>query len=421
MRPYIIHIPRNLGDKNLRYFFRKWTWLDNPNPWGWVELEFDRSEFISPWALTLFSIWALALNEIGRASVKFNIDTNTRPGKFLVQAGLLELIGDKTETGIVASDERTTRLTRIRNSQEISPFSKQVMQLLKIEDEELEGALEYALIELLRNVVQHSLSKVGGLCMAQYYPNTGLVELVVADIGIGVNAALRPRYREIAGDLHALKFSLLPHVSGTFGQSAYGAMKDNAGLGLFFVKEIATRSGGGFFLGSGKGLIDLWGNLDGTPGKDYISAEAGGWPGTFAVLQLRRDRIGDFASLLGRCRELAALARKDPSDLSLDFLDTIPAINGLEVIQVAKYQENVEEAARIRESIIIPLITAGQLVVMDFGGIRFATQSFVHACMYRVLKDFPTACHLLSLARCSEPTRQAIRVVAAYAVTNVPT
>ncbi len=52
--------------------------------------------------------------------------------------------------------------------------------------------------------------------------------------------------------MKALKFSLLPHVSGTFGRSEYSSMQDNAGLGLFFIKEITTRAGGGFFLAPGR-------------------------------------------------------------------------------------------------------------------------------------------------------------------------
>ncbi|PYQ18200.1 MAG: hypothetical protein DMF81_25615, partial [Acidobacteria bacterium] len=138
---------------------------------------------------------------------------------------------------------------------------------------------------------QHARSRIGGVVTATYFPKTGLVDVAVADIGCGIRATLHERYQEIRDDYKAVKFAIQPHVSGTFQRGAYESMANNAGLGLFFIKEIATLSGGGFFLASGSMLADLWGNLDGSPGKRYFLAKAGGWRGTFALLQLRRDRI----------------------------------------------------------------------------------------------------------------------------------
>ena len=132
------------------------------------------------------------------------------------------------------------------------------MEILNIEDEELGGAVKYSLIELLRNVVQHSASRTGCIAMAQYYPRNGLVDLCVADTGIGIKATLNEAYPEIDTDLKALKLATLPHVSRTFGPAVYTAMRDNAGLGLFFIKQIVSLSGGRFFLGSKDALINLW-------------------------------------------------------------------------------------------------------------------------------------------------------------------
>ena len=58
-----------------------------------------------------------------------------------------------------------------------------------------------------------------------------------------------------------------------------------------------------------------------------------------------------------------------------------------------------------------------RLVIVDFNGIRFATQSFVHALLYKVFRDIPEALHSLTFARCSDPTREAIYAVSAYART----
>jgi len=420
MSPFVIQPPNELGDKALVAFFKGWNWQIIPR--DEVVLDFNRIDFLAPWAITLFALHALWLHEKQGIQVKILLDPSRQAGRYLVQAGIFELLDLPRPEGIPDLPEaRTTRLTRIQHSQDVPTFAKTVMGILEIGDEELEGAVRYSLIELLRNVVQHAGSPVGALSMAQFYPKTGLVDVVVADRGVGILSTLKPKYPEIATDLNAIKFSMLPHVSGTFPPNAYNTMSDNAGLGLFFIKEIASRAGGGFFLGSKMALADVWGTADGSLGKRYQVATRDGWPGTFALLQLRKDSIGEFDSLLGVCRDLAAQARRDPTEIDLDFIDEIPDIPGLTVIRVADFEEDVEAAATVREQIAIPKLVQGEMVVLDFTSIKAATQSFVHACMYKILRDRREARYALSIAGCSNATREAIRAVAAYAKVGLST
>ena len=309
-------------------------------------------------------------------------------------------------------------MTQINRSEDIPRFANRVMDILNLEDEEMAGAVKYGLIELLRNVVQHSGSRFGGLAMAQYYPNTGLVDLIVCDGGTGVRSTLQPKYPEIDGDLKAVKFATQPHVSGTFKAGAYSQMHENAGLGLFFIKQITSLSGGGFFLASGDAISDIWGDAEGNQQKLYKSSTKGGWPGTFALLQLRRDTIADFDAVLSTCRRLAEEARKDPAASNLDFVEEIPNTKDLEVVRVSDFEENVEEAARVRQNVIERTLEAGKLVVLDFSGMRFATQSFVHALIYKILRDGKHIASGLSIANCSGSTREAILAVAGYANTD---
>jgi anti-sigma regulatory factor (Ser/Thr protein kinase) len=414
MKPFIITPPGELGDKSLVPFFKGWNWqLD---PLGEVVFDFSRVEFLAPWAITLFGLHALWLRDHHHNAVKLWLDPQTQAGRYLVQAGIFELLDLPRPTGIGDLPEaRTVRLSRIKTSQDVPAFAKRVMDVLQIGDEEIEGAVQYSLIELLRNVVQHSGSQIGGVSMCQYYPNTGIVEIVVADTGVGILSTLKRRYPEIPTDLSGVKFAMLPHVSGTFSHHAYNRMAENAGLGLFFIKEIASRAGGGFFLGSNSALADIWGNMAGTLGKKYQVASKGGWPGTFALVQLRKDSIDEFDSLLSVCRELAAQARKDPSEVALDFIEEVPDISGLTVIRIRDFEEDVDAAARVRDTMVLPTLARGEMVVLDFSGIKAATQSFVHACMYKVLRDRPETRFALSIAGCSDATREAIRAVAAYA------
>lgn len=198
-----------------------------------------------------------------KKAVRIHAKKNSVAGGYLVETGFFDLFDEKPSQDITERPNRTVKLTKIQSSSEIAPFTTKVMDILRIEDEELEGAVKYSLIELLRNVVQHSRSQVGGVAMAQYYPGSGLVNVCVADMGVGVKESLREAYPELETDLQALKLATLPHVSRTFGPETYTAMRDNAGLGLFFIRQIASLAAGSFFLGSKIALMDLWGSEEG--------------------------------------------------------------------------------------------------------------------------------------------------------------
>jgi len=328
---------------------------------------------------------------------------------------MLELLEQGDGLPDADPNERIAKIKQIQRSDQIPIFVSEIMSLLMIDDEEMEGAVRYSLVELLRNVVQHSNSPYGGLVMAHYYPTTGLVEVVVSDSGVGIRETLSRKYPEIDNDLKAVKFATQPHVSGTFKAGAYNEMKENAGLGLFFIKQIASLSGGGFFLGSGNVLSDAWGDNEGNQKKLYKSSRKGGWLGTFALLQLRRNTIGDFDAVLQTCRKLAEEARKDSASLNLDFIEEIPDLDELKIVRVLEFEENVEEASKVRDLVIEKSLSEGKLVVLDFSGIRFATQSFIHALIYKLLRDSDNISSGLSIANCTNSTREAIMAVAGYA------
>ena len=407
-----IKVPTVLQDSDLSSFFSRWTWILNPR--GPVTIDFRDTKFLAPWAWVLYSIYGLWLKEVRNTDVEVIVDPLSITGKYAGKLGIGDYIKSNIGQKEWIDEFRTSPLTRIRDGKDIGGFAESVQKILSIPDDEIEGAVNYTLIELLRNVVQHSNSRVGGLAAAQYFPKSELVQVVVADFGVGLRATLLPRYPEIKEDINAIRLAMLPHVSGTFAPAAYNSMADNAGLGLFFIRQIATRAGGHFFLCSGNSLVDIYSSESEKEKRKYTSAPSG-WHGTFAMVQLHKSSIWQFASLLSICRDLAAEARKDPSKTSLDFMDDIPDIEGLSVVKVIEFNEDVDAAAKVREDCIIPALIDNQLIVLDFRGIKFATQSFVHALIYKLLKDVPSSRHVLSFANCSKSTMEAIYAVAAYA------
>jgi anti-sigma regulatory factor (Ser/Thr protein kinase) len=195
-----ITVPENIVDKGLNNFFQGWHWLNNPT--APINVNFQGCNFIAPYGATLFATYILWLKEIKRHKVKLLYKKTSSAGNSLLQCGFFELLGENNSSPTEARDDRTVKLTRIQTNSEIPIFASSVMNILNIEDEELAGAVKYSLIELLRNVVQHSQSKVGGIAMAQYYPTTGLVEVCVADTGVGIKATINEAYPEIDNNLY---------------------------------------------------------------------------------------------------------------------------------------------------------------------------------------------------------------------------
>ena len=416
--PFIISVPESLSDRSLGPFYRGWNWRVDAPPMH-VVLDFSRVNFAAPWAAALFGAYGRWLQDVHGREVDLWFDEATDVGRFLTRAGLPTLLqkaaSPEPKAASLEPAGHIFPLTQIHNSNEISPCVTSLINLLAVEDRAISDAIRYSLIELLRNVVQHAACKIGAVVMGNYFPQAGQVDVVVADLGRGIKAALTERYREINDDYKAVKFALQPHVSGTFQRGAYASMASNAGLGLFFIKEIATRSSGGLFLGSGSVLADLRGTPDGSPLKRYITSRGHGWRGTLALLQLKRGNIEEFGDLLQRCREIAAEVRRDPSELKLDFIEEVPDLEGPAVIDVRDFEEDVERADSVREQEILPALESDMLVIIDFSGIRAATQSFIHALLYRVFRDGSHIETSLSIAAADRATQEAIRAVAAYA------
>lgn len=407
-----IDIPSDMGDKNLVNFFKGWTWHDNPP--DHVIFTIARGTHLAPWTATLFAAYAVWLKEVRNKSVDIEYDSDSYVGKFVERIGFAEAMGKENKNNEL--DRRNIfPITRFSKSKDIAKIASSIVSMLDIGDEEIEGAVKYSIVELLRNVVQHSRSRVGGFVSAVYFPKSGLVDVVVADIGCGLRVSLRESYREINSDHKAVKFAMQPHVSGTFHSGEYSSMRDNAGLGLFFIKEIASRANGGFFLGSGDMLADVWGTPEGDQKKRYFHSKTSGWRGTFALLQLRKNTIGEFDGLLSMCRKIAAEVRKDRTELILDFLDEPLELEGIHTIKIHEFEEDVEEAAKVREECILPYLAQGEVIVLDFSKVRAATQSFIHALMYKVFRDGKNLESCLSVSCADGATEEAIKAVVAYA------
>lgn len=130
--------------------------------------------------------------------------------------------------------------------------------------------------ELCRNIIDHSESI--GFVAAQRYTRADrdrFAVISVGDLGVGLRATLGRRYPvERWSDAEVIQRALLPQYS----------RHPNRGLGLTFVKKIASDYRGSLHLRSGASRIYLRGNR-------LLALAGAAFPGTQATISLREREI----------------------------------------------------------------------------------------------------------------------------------
>lgn len=179
-------------------------------------------------------------------------------------------------------------------------IEKRSEQLAKIlaqsENENLVDALTFSIREIMRNVYEHSESKIIEYC-AQYWPTFSKVEIAIADSGIGLRASLKLNpFIEISSDADAIQQSLMPAISS---KNYKGARIDknnpwhNSGFGLYMINRIC-RLGGSFLICSGNHAIKLDEN-----GKEHIDI-GHHYNGTIVRMVLNTGRLTALAEMLNK-------------------------------------------------------------------------------------------------------------------------
>ena len=85
--------------------------------------------------------------------------------------------------------------------------------------------------------------------------------------------------------------------------------------------------------------------------------------------------------------------------------------------EVNGFAENKDEARAIRLSKVLPAVTAGNDVVLDFRAVRYATQSYVHALIGEVLQKLGNmALEHMEFRNCSPQVKSVVELVVDYSL-----
>jgi anti-sigma regulatory factor (Ser/Thr protein kinase) len=303
--------------------------------------------------------------------------------------------GPEAPAGILPTYGRSDYSSRFRgqrvtNFEQIEPFANDISKALipQIEMGDTRLTIRYVIVELLRNVVQHSHALLGGYVAADLWNEESgrpVLQLAVADAGIGIPASLRTLHPNLSDPEAALEKSLWPHISGTFEEGLTGTQQ-NAGMGLFFIAEMAKLTGGTLLIATRGAtlLLSGWSDEDGGHTLRFIEPRGTGFPGTLVVFELPVGGVVDYPALIETIKERAKA--RTPQRAIHRWIRFDPAPSGAVTFEIQKVAENTPAAIQLAQTEISPRVLRREPIVLDFNGLRILTQSYLHSLLFEPLR-----------------------------------
>lgn len=241
-----------------------------------------------------------------------------RSKHYLKRMGLFDFL--KIDSGIEITEHesagRFIPLKQITNSEKLTEFITEVVPLLHLSPKHAEP-IRYILSELMRNVFEHAVSKIGVIMCAQYYKKSNTIRIGIVDRGVGILKTISALHKAKT-DLEAIGLALTPGITGT--TKRIGGTDYNAGAGLFFIKSIATVNKDFFVIYSGNSMYKLLKadnrksiRLHADPFKDKHSKgeDFPYWQGTAVGIDINLDNTEEFSFLLDLIRKSYSKAVKE--------------------------------------------------------------------------------------------------------------
>ncbi|PIS22310.1 hypothetical protein COT50_02495, partial [candidate division WWE3 bacterium CG08_land_8_20_14_0_20_41_10] len=243
-----LHLPNSAFIGNIDAFLGSF----DPSDSGKLEITANKKWIsVHPVALSMTAALGLTVDSEDISCEPFEAKSR----HYFERMGLFKLLGIASGIKVIEREPagRFIPLTQIRNSVELTDFIAEMVPLLHLEPIQAEP-LKYVVAELVRNVFEHSCSPFGAIICAQYYPDTKIIRIGIADTGVGIKRTISQSYAT-GKDVSAIKLALVPGVTGT--TTRIGGTETNAGAGLFFIKSIAKVGRNFFMVYSGDALYKL--------------------------------------------------------------------------------------------------------------------------------------------------------------------
>jgi hypothetical protein len=355
-------------------------------------LDLDSLAFAQIWGLVAIG----ALSHPGREdSLRVLSEGRSSASRFAHAVGLTELLrGDQCD--IPLESGRTVRLCRIGEFRAIEPTAREIAKMLIAGTSESDVAtrktLFYVIVELLRNAIQHSGDPLGGVVAAQWmgaplpgYSERPMIQICVADAGMGIQRSLLPRHPGLTDPEESLNKALWPHFSGTFDEGLTGSLQ-NAGMGLFFIAEMAKLTAGRLLIASRGATLSLVGDRQGLDRHEmsFLKPKGLGFPGTLVGFELPTDEVQDYDGLMMRIAQRAK--ERTPRRAIHRWLRFEEPPASARRFLVSVTSEDTVAAQAFSEQHLQPLLVNRTPVSLNFSNFSVCTQSFLHALLFDAVR-----------------------------------
>ena len=389
-------------------------WLADARHQG--RASFDEVEVAQVFAIA--AVAALARRG-GLNAMTLEPGADTGASRFAHAIGIDEVVSGDLERE-PTERERTVTLTRIKGRGPWEAISDRIVRLLLPAgvDRPAADLFRYVLVELLRNVGQHSNDPLGGIVAAQRndagpYSGSPAVQIVVVDNGIGVFEALRHMRPSITTPAEALVRSLEAHVSGTFAEGSSGSA-ENAGLGLFFISEMAKETDGRLLLASRGATYFLDRTTDAGAQPIITNGPAPDYPGTLVVFETAIRHVGNYEGIIAHIRDAAA--QRTPRRITQHWFRFEEPPQDVFRVIVAVASEDTAAAHEFATQVLEPRLLKKQSVALDFRNLRACTQSYLHALLHESVRLAWARRVPLFVMNASPAVRAQLELVEAYSL-----
>lgn len=302
-----IHLPNSASLQNIQGFLRKYS----PTQPSSLTIS-GHSKFIHvhPFALSMVACLAETVRQSGGKVRQSIPQVASLP--YLIRMRLFQHLGKRPPKTIREKEEtgRFIPITQVRNRREAEKIINESGPLLHTTGH-TKKAVEYVLDELLRNSLEHSQSQVGAFFCAQYFSKTRRISIGIADSGVGIAKTISRSHR-FSKESEALRLAFQPGISGVRNF-------ENAGAGLFFVRNIAKRTDNYLALYSGNTLLkilrkqEMSESLLNDPIHDRhsLTEDLPFWKGTVIGIDINTDEVWNFSTLLNAIRKHYIRGRKE--------------------------------------------------------------------------------------------------------------
>jgi len=389
--------------------------IDPAHPLSW---DLDAVRLAEPWAL-------VGLATLARKGGASRVPVTRRGGsdaaRFAHAIGFDDVVAGRPSEA-PGEPGRTVRMIRFSGFAGLEAAARRIGTLVlpQESDEDSRLVVQYVVIELLRNVVQHSRDPLGGVVVAQRMDRrrrsaTPCVQVAVGDAGIGILDAMREAHLELEDPRAALEKAIRPHISGKFAEGLTGS-NTNAGMGLFFISEMARLSVGRLLLATRGATLLMRGNLRNVerPTVRFLQPRGTGYPGTLVAFELPLGKVLDYEGLIRSINERAR--ERTPERTLHHWLRFAAPPPGTARFEVASIAEDAAQAQAFADRKLVPRIVRRQPVALDFRGLEICTQSFLHALLFRTVRlAWAERCEIYVL-HADPAVKSGIETVEAYAL-----